>query len=138
MSFEKGDIMEFCTAINCMDGRVQLSVISFLKKRFNAKYVDVVTEPGPNLILAKRTDQKLVESIFNRVDLSVHKHHSKGIAVVGHYDCAGNPAEKEEQFLHLRDAIILLRSRYPEVEIIGLWVDDQWQTKEIMGSGTKI
>jgi sodium-dependent dicarboxylate transporter 2/3/5 len=121
-----------------MMGMPQLSVISFLKKRFNAKYVDVVTEPGPNLILAKRTDQKLVESIFNRVDLSVHKHHSKGIAVVGHYDCAGNPAEKEEQFLHLRDAIILLRSRYPEVEIIGLWVDDQWQTKEIMGSGTKI
>jgi len=40
--------MEFCTAINCMDGRVQIPVISFLEERFNARYVDVISEPGPN------------------------------------------------------------------------------------------
>ena len=123
--------MEFCTAINCMDGRTQLPVINFLKDRFNAKYVDVVTEPGINLILAKQTDRRLVESIFNRVDISLDHHHSKGLAVVGHYDCAGNPAEKSEQLSHLKDAVTFLEDNYPETEIIALWVDENWNVNEI-------
>ena len=40
--------MRFCTVINCMDGRVQLPVIRHMKERFNAEYVDSITEPGPN------------------------------------------------------------------------------------------
>ncbi|MHA1252503.1 MAG: carbonic anhydrase, partial [Candidatus Helarchaeota archaeon] len=27
--------MKFCTVINCMDGRVQIPVINYLRKRFN-------------------------------------------------------------------------------------------------------
>ena len=42
--------MSFCTAINCMDGRVQLPVIRFLQERFKVDYVDVISEPGPNLL----------------------------------------------------------------------------------------
>ncbi|MFC1515486.1 carbonic anhydrase [Thermodesulfobacteriota bacterium] len=123
--------MEFCTAINCMDGRTQLPVINFLKDRFNAQYVDVVTEPGTNLILGKQTDRRLVESIFNRVDISLNHHHSKGLAVVGHYDCAGNPAEKSEQISHLKDAVTFLEDNYPKTEIIALWVDENWNVNEI-------
>ena len=36
----------FATAINCMDGRVQLPVIKFLQERFKAEYVDIISEPG--------------------------------------------------------------------------------------------
>ena len=32
--------MKFCTAVTCMDGRIQLPVIAYLQKRFNAEYVD--------------------------------------------------------------------------------------------------
>ena len=46
--------MIFCTAINCMDGRVQAPVNAYLRTRFNADYVDAVTEPGPALVLAMR------------------------------------------------------------------------------------
>ncbi|MBW2192640.1 MAG: hypothetical protein JRF27_02525 [Deltaproteobacteria bacterium] len=123
--------MEFCTAINCMDGRAQLPVINFLKDRFKAKYVDVVTEPGTNLILGKQTDRGLIESIFKRVDISLEHHHSKGLAVVGHYDCAGNPAEKSAQMSHLKNAVTFLEDNYPETEIIGLWVDENWKVNEI-------
>ena len=45
--------MEFCTAINCVDGRVQVPVINYLKKRFKVDYVNVVSEPGPSKILAE-------------------------------------------------------------------------------------
>ena len=123
--------MKFCTAINCMDGRAQLPVINFLKDRFHAQYVDVVTEPGTNLILGEQTDRGLIESICNRVDISLNHHHSKGVAVVGHYDCAGNPAEKSDQVSHLKNAVSFLEDYYPETEIIGLWVDENWKVNEI-------
>ncbi|UCH63339.1 MAG: hypothetical protein JSU77_02470 [Fidelibacterota bacterium] len=123
--------MEFCTAINCMDGRVQLPVISYLEQRFNARYVDVISEPGSNLILAEQTDPNLVESILQRLAISVNHHHSQGIAIVGHHDCAGNTAGKAEQISHLRAAIAVLSEHYPEIEMIGLWVDENWQVNEV-------
>ncbi len=124
--------MNFCTAINCMDGRVQQPVNDYLKKRFKADYVDVVTEPGPNRALAKQNNPTLVKSIFNRLRISVQLHGSTGIAVIGHYDCAGNSADKTEQTRHTRLAIECIRQRYKDIPIIGLWVDKNWQVIEII------
>lgn len=123
--------MSFGTAINCMDGRVQLPVIDYLKKRFGVRYVDIISEPGPNLILAKQTDRNAVASILKRVELSVLTHQSKGIAVVGHEDCAGNPGDKEQQILHLREAVRILGQSYWSIEIVALWVDLKGRVEEI-------
>jgi len=114
-----------------MDGRVQLPVIDYLQKRFNAEYVDVISEPGPNHIPAKKTNFNLEESIFDRIEISVNQHHSIGIAVVGHHDCAGNPAPKADQISHVRDAIKVVSQRYSGISIIGLWVDENWEVSEI-------
>ena len=123
--------MSFCTVINCMDGRVQLPVIKYLQKRFNVDYVDSITEPGPNLILAQQTNIGIVGSIFNRLKISVDHHGSVGIAVAGHYDCAGNPATKEEQTVHTLEAIRCIKRRYSDCEIIGLWVDDNLKVSQL-------
>jgi len=123
--------MSFCTVINCMDGRVQLPVIKYLQERFDVDYVDSITEPGPNLILAQQANINLVESIFNRLKISVNHHGSVGIAVAGHYDCAGNPATKKEQAVHTLDSIRCIKSRYSDLEIIGLWVDENWEVSEL-------
>ena len=123
--------MSFCTAINCMDGRTQIPVIEFLKKRFGVEYVDMVTEPGPNGILAEQDNLRLVDSILERLWISVHKHQSAGIAVVGHHDCAGNPTDQRKQAEHTRAAIEYLEHRYNDLPIIGLWVDENWRVNEI-------
>ncbi|MBN1317887.1 MAG: hypothetical protein JXA42_20550 [Anaerolineales bacterium] len=123
--------MAFCTAINCMDGRVQLPVIEYLQKRFNAEYVDVITEMGPNQILAYQIEPNLIESILKRLEISVSHHHSVGIAIVAHDLCAGNPAPKEVQFDHLKDASAFLGRHYKNIEIIKLWVDSDWRVYEI-------
>ena len=72
--------MSFYTAINCMDGRVQLPVINYLKDRFKAEYIDSVTEAGPVLYLAEKTDSQQVKSILQRIDISINNHKSKGIS----------------------------------------------------------
>ena len=114
-----------------MDGRVQLPVIKYLQERFNVDYVDSITEPGPNLILAQQKNIDIVESIFNRIKISVDHHGSVGIAVAGHYSCAGNPATKEEQTVHTLDAIRYIKRRYSDLEVIGLWVDENWKVSEL-------
>ena len=96
---------KFACAINCMDGRVQDAVKSYMQKNYGVDYVDMVTEPGPNKILASpELAEGLVENIKKRVEISVHHHGSKVVAIVGHFGCAGNPTEKEEQIKHLKIA----------------------------------
>ena len=55
-----------------------------------------------------------------------------GVAVVGHYDCAGNTAMKDEQILHIEESVKFICQRYKELEIIGLWVDENWKVHEIV------
>lgn len=123
--------MKFCTVINCMDGRVQLPVIEYLQDRFNAEYVDCITEAGPILLLACHSNSTIAESILARIHVSVSKHHSGGIAVVGHHDCVGNPVSKEEQLAQIQKSVDLIRQYYKDVHIIGLWVDEDCRVIEV-------
>ena len=123
--------MRFCSVINCMDGRVQLPVIRYLQKRFNVDYVDSITEAGPNLILSEAENTYSIQAIFERLKISVEKHHSVGVAIVGHYDCAANPEPQNNQIIHIQKAIQIIRQEFENIKIIGLWVDKNWDVHEI-------
>jgi carbonic anhydrase len=120
----------FATAINCMDGRVQKPVADYIQNTFSVDYVDMITEPGPNKILADNADNAIIQSIKKRVEISVLKHNSKIIAIVGHADCAGNPESEAIQKEHLHEAMQVVRSwGLPVSEIIGLWLDTDFMPK---------
>lgn len=121
----------FCTAINCMDGRVQLPVINFMQNRFECLHIDMITEPGPNKILAEQIDVAVINAIRKRIDISVTKHNSRSIAIVGHEDCGGNPAEKPEQVAQLKAARAYLYENYPKCDIIALWGDLKGNLEEL-------
>ena len=122
--------MSFCTAINCMDGRVQQPTILFLKERFKAEFVDCITEPGPVRIFDKTADLMVLNSIITRTDISVKQHSSRGIAICAHPDCAGNPVDEDVQKAQLKRSVIFLKEAYPAVEVIGLWIDNNQQPQE--------
>lgn len=119
--------MKFATAINCIDGRVQVPVIEWLRTEYGVDYVDMITEPGPNKILAENRDRPVIGSIKRRVEVSLNKRVSKLISVVGHYDCAGNPVENSIQLEQISSAVETVKSWDFEVRIIGLWVDENWK-----------
>jgi hypothetical protein len=123
--------MTFCTVINCIDGRVQLITNEYLRHKFKAEYVDTITEAGPNRILADRQNMELVNSILERVRISIDIHLSKGLAIVGHYDCAGNPVADDVQIEHTIKSAVFLRKQFPNIEIIPLWINKEWQITEI-------
>ncbi|KUK11126.1 MAG: hypothetical protein XD50_0571 [Clostridia bacterium 41_269] len=124
---------KFAVAVNCMDGRVQVPVINFLKEKYGVDYVDMITEPGPDKILAENRSSSAADSIRKRVEISITKHFSKLIAVVAHYDCAGNPVDREIHIKHLHAAVETVKSWGFDADVIGLWVDDKWQVHEVIG-----
>ena len=121
----------FATAINCMDGRTQEPIISWAKKTFEVDYVDAITEPGPDKILAEGSDT-LVESIKNRVMISVNKHGSQNVIVVSHHDCAGNPVSKEEHLDQLKKSVDVISSWELGVKIIGVWIGEDWKVNKLI------
>jgi hypothetical protein len=110
-----------------MDGRIQRPILDYLKKSFNVKYVDTITEPGPCKIIAENKDINAIDSILQRVKISIEIHKSNLIAISGHYDCAGNPTKEEVQKQQIKKSVEQLKNLYPDTEIIGLWVDDTWK-----------
>lgn len=121
----------FCTVVNCMDGRVQVPVITWMRQKYGVDYVDMITEAGPIGILS-RDQEDGIGSIRNRVEISVEKHGSKVVAVVGHGDCAGNPVPTDEGIEQLRKSMRQVRSWGFDVTVIGLWVDSKdWSVSPV-------
>lgn len=121
----------FCTAINCMDGRTQLPIIDYMRTKYKAEYVDMITEAGPIKYLSEQDNEIILNSIYERIDISINKHNSKIIAVVGHQDCARNALNKMEQIKQINSSIYLLRHKYQNCKIIGLYVNEIWEVEEI-------
>ncbi len=91
------DINEtFFTSIGCMDGRVQDPVAEYGRKRYGVKYADTITEAGIVGILANNPSKEFLDDLKKKVLISVEKHHSKGIIIHGHQECAGNPVDDEK------------------------------------------
>jgi len=143
----------FCCAVNCMDGRVQDVVKDYMRKYCDVDYVDMITEAGPNKVLADNpksglakeiiidikeriltdnADKSIIENIKKRVEISARHHGSKVVAVVGHFGCAGNPASKNEQIQHLKKAKETVESFGFDIRIILLWVEKDFKTIELV------
>lgn len=123
--------MLFGTVVNCMDGRVQGTVSDYMKSAYGVEYVDTITEPGPVKLMAEDSECDKVVSILEKIGISVNCHGSKVIAVAAHVECAGNPTENEIQKEQVVKSVEFIKSKYPECEVIGLWVGDDWNAEKL-------
>ena len=122
---------KFGTAINCIDGRTQEPVIDFMKQKYGIDGVDMVTFPGVDGVVSSLGNFNTIVLIRNAVSISIEKHGSRIIAVVGHFDCAGNPGNKEHHYAHIGNAVQQVSSWKFDAEIVGLYVNDKWQIEEV-------
>lgn len=113
-----------------MDGRVQVPVAGHIKETHGVDYVDVITAPGVNRLLSDGNDGA-IDSIKKCVEISVQAHGSKLIAIVGHHDCAGNPTDESTQLRHIQAATEVARSWELDAQVVGLWVDEDWEVSEV-------
>lgn len=119
---------KFATSVSCMDGRIQIPLTNWIKENFSVDYVDTITEPGIDKLVADNTD---LESIKIKVKISINKHESELIVVSGHYDCAGNPVSNEEHITQIKKGIEVISSWNLGVKVIGVWVNDTWKINTV-------
>lgn len=123
----------FATAINCMDGRTQEPVITWVKKSFNVDYVDMITEPGPKKVFLTGGEGYRA-ALKEKILISINVHGSRVLAIAGHHDCAGNPGSKDQHVQQTREVAETIGSWNLGVRIVGLWVDENWNVQKVYES----
>src|SRR5690242_12080622 len=126
---------KFGTAINCIDGRTQEVVIDHIKRNYGVNAVDLVTYPGVDGILSSakqgKSSEDIIAPIRNAVSISIEKHGSNVIAVVGHHDCAGNPGDREHHYAGIRNAMSEVSSWNFPGRVVGFYVNDKLEMEEV-------
>jgi hypothetical protein len=122
---------KFGTAINCIDGRTQEVVINHMKQKYNIDGVDMVTYPGADGIFSGERSEVSIALVKRAVSISIEKHGSRIIAVVGHYDCAGNPGDREHHYVHVRQAMHEVSSWDFPAQVVGFYVNDKREIEEV-------
>jgi hypothetical protein len=122
---------KFGTAINCIDGRTQQPIINYIKQNYGVDIVDMITFPGANGIFSNKLRD--VESSLAKQSayISVEKHNSQIVAIVGHYDCAGNPGDKNYHYGQIRRALQEISLWKLPAKVIGLYVNENWHVEEV-------
>ncbi len=120
----------FGTAINCIDGRTHEGVINHMKQNYGIDGVDMVTFPGADGIFS---GEHSAEIAFTKraVSISIEKHGSRIIAIVGHHDCAGNPGDREHHYLQIQRAVHEVSSWNFPAQVVGLYVNDKWEIEKV-------
>ena len=116
------------TCLNCMDGRVQLPVLHWIKEKYQVDYVDVITEAGMDNVLSNQQD---VSEVLRSIAISVDINRSTRLFVVGHYDCRGNPVDEMTHRQEISNAVKRLKDHWPALEVIGLWVNKTWNVEMV-------
>ena len=101
-----------------------------MKSKYGLDYVDVVTEAGPDGIVASRNVMRMA-SIKSRVEISVRKHGSGVVAIVGHHGCAAGPLSRDEHFRRLKESVGVIKRWGLPVEVVALWVNEDWQVEQV-------
>ena len=114
------------TCLNCMDGRVQSPVLTWITAHYPVDFVDVITETGMDGVLARQED---ISEVLRSVNVSVRLNRSTRLFVVGHYDCRGNHVDERRQREEIAKAVKRLQPLWPAQEVFGLWVTDRWQVE---------
>ena len=118
---------EFVTCINCIDGRVQLPVINWILNNYDVKYVDMITSPGVNGVLANKNSN--VADIFDKLTFSNDGHSTELIFIVGHHDCLANPVDDEIHNEQIIRSVERIKESYSASTVIGLWVDNEFNVQ---------
>src|ERR1019366_7621102 len=127
-SKENAGVDRRATCLNCMDGRVQLPVLQWIKVNYRVDFVDVITEAGMDNVLCNQED---IREVLRSITISVNINKSTRLFVVGHHDCRGNPVEEKVHCEEIGSAVKRLREYWPQLEIVGLWVNKLWEVEVV-------
>jgi len=126
----------FFTVVGCMDGRCQIVVADYGKKTFGAIFPDTITEPGIVGMLSGNPSHEFLENLKKKIHISLEKHHSQGIVVDGHAECAGNPVDDQTHKDNVKKSVEVIKSMVDNsIPVTGVFAarnDNTWEVSEIV------
>ena len=60
--------------------------------------------------------------------ISIEKHKSGVIVIVGHHDCAGNPVNEKMHRMQIKKAIQNINNWNSGVPVVGVWLNRDWKS----------
>ena len=124
----------FAAAVRCIDERVHQPLTAWVTARFGVEFVDLLTQPGPDVALCCAADDELAHLRRHR-GISVEAYRSGALVIAGHDDCAANPVSASEHRDHLRPALVRARAWAPPgLQVVAAWVDRAGRVEEINGT----
>ena len=128
----------FFTSIGCMDGRVHAPIAKYGQDKFGAQYPDTITEAGKVGILAHNPSPEFLAGLKAKLDISLNMHHSKGILVHGHQECAGNPVDDETHTDDVKESVRIIKEIVGDrAPVLGVFVKrseiepTNWEVEEL-------
>lgn len=125
----------FFTVVGCMDGRVQHVMEVMGQEKFDTDYPDTITEAGIVGIIAHNPSQEFLDDLKFKLLVSVDKHHSKGILVDGHQECAGNPVDDNTHIEDIKKSVEVIKGLIEnKVSVTGVFVKRAgagWEAEEL-------
>lgn len=128
----------FFTRLGCMDGRIQQTIRLFGQKKFHAEYPDTITGPGEVGLLAQDPSDGILFQLKQELSVSLDNHHSKGIIVHGHQECAGNPVDDKTHIEQIKKSVEVIHNLiHGKVPVVGVFVkrspkdSSEWIVEEI-------
>ncbi len=125
-----GARMTFATCLNCIDGRVQIPVIKWINEKYGIKYVDMITEPGMDGLLAQKDFN--IKYIVRKVEISIKVHDCENLFIVSHHDCAGNPVDAVTHKKNVYSAVNRMKTIFNDLNVIGLWISEDFEVEKII------
>jgi len=115
---------EFVTVVGCMDGRAIHALYWYFRLGYGVRFTDMITRPGVvGIVWNIEKFKKLFIEILERVAVSMLKHRSRLVAIVGHSDCAGNKVSDVKQKMQTIELAQKVQECLPEgTKVLALWV----------------
>ena len=123
----------FSTCLNCIDGRVQIPVITWITENYEVDYVDMITEAGIDGLLANKGFDP--SHVLRKLAISFSKHNSNTLFIVGHYQCRSNPVEEVVHKKQIKKSAERINNYTHSCKIIGLWVNEHLKVEQVCEVG---
>lgn len=115
------------TALCCIDGRSVRPLAEWMRKKYHAIEVDVITDPGLAALLATGHET----TARRGAEVSVTKHGSERLVVAGHAPCASIDESEAAQKTAVLRAREVVESWGLGVPVDAAWVDERHNVMEI-------
>lgn len=111
------------TLVGC-EGSHATAVCNTLFDEFGVVTINLVPLPSAVTLLSGHARPETLDWARRRILRTVQRSGSSLVTVVAHASCAGHPGTPDEQIEALDRALTQLREWLPDLDLVGLWVDE--------------